>query len=180
MLADSAGVLACCPHGGVTALSVTGTHSRILSCFRLQVLTATLSKKFQDTLMIDLQMDIIQWQTIGPHRTFSEQGLQLLLLQYREKKQRKLPKTLLSDLAWVQGKIFTLQKGVDPRVFSLKFQCWALYLYNVLLVFSRKQLTYGDYLKQTEHCRRVLLPGGRVIFKRISLPFCMSSFLLVC
>lgn len=30
--------------------------------------------------MTDLWTDIILWQTIGAHRSFSEQGLQLLLL----------------------------------------------------------------------------------------------------
>lgn len=69
--------------------------------------------------MIDLWMDIILWETVGGRRSFSEQGLRwlLLLLRYREKKRRKLSKTLLSDLAWAQAKGFTLQKDTEPRVF---------------------------------------------------------------
>lgn len=66
--------------------------------------------------MIDLWMDIILWQIIG---VFSEQGLPLLLLllRHREKKWRKLSKTLFSNLAWVQGTGFTLQKNVEPGFF---------------------------------------------------------------
>lgn len=34
--------------------------------------------------MIDRWTDVLLWQTIGAHRSFSEQGLQLLLLQGEE------------------------------------------------------------------------------------------------
>lgn len=85
---DAAEVLSCCPLSGVTALAVREAHSRMLSCFRLQVFIMAFLGKHWGTLAIDLQMDIILLQTIR----LSEQGLQLLLLllQYREKKWRKL------------------------------------------------------------------------------------------
>lgn len=51
--------------------------------------------------MIDLWTDIILWQTIRAHRSFSEQGLQLLLVVMHGEEMRELYTTLLSDLAWV-------------------------------------------------------------------------------
>lgn len=56
-----------------------------------------------------------------------------------------------------------------------------LYLHKIILVFSRKELTYRDYLKDFQHSRTVPL-GGYVISRLISSPFCMvklPSYLLM-
>lgn len=106
MLAGAAGVLACC-------LLWWGNSSGSARSPQQNIVRLQTAGKPWDTLMLDLQMDIILWQTTGAHRSCSEQGLQLLM----EKEWRKLSRTLLSDLAWVRARGFTLQEDVEPSVF---------------------------------------------------------------
>lgn len=58
------------------------------------------------------------------------------LLQYRKKKWRKLSKTLLSDLTWVQAKGFRLQKDVEPRFFVILPVLGILFLQCPFSVFK--------------------------------------------
>jgi len=88
--------------------------------------------------MINLLVDIVLWQTIGSHRSFfwARASIAAAAVRSREKKWRKLSKTLLSGSVWVRGKGFALQKDADPIFFIIVPVLGALFIQCPFSVFK--------------------------------------------